>query len=123
MKEDAGCYALELICLPSGVDQGTLERYLGQNQIDYSGRQARANQGSTVTWTIGFDDNILRTAASKQLCIALVPYLSNRPLRVNIKQLAIPREMCNICYHESNSLDMRHMWRDCQPRLGVPCES
>jgi hypothetical protein len=90
IKEDAGRYALELICLPSGVDQGTLERYLGQIQIDSSGLQARANQGSTVTWTIGFDDNILHTAASKQLGNALVPHLSNRPLRVNIKQLVMP---------------------------------
>jgi hypothetical protein len=37
IKEDAGRYALELICLPSGVDQGTIERYLGQKKIDYSG--------------------------------------------------------------------------------------
>ena len=98
------------------MDQGSLERYLVQNQIDYSGLQARANQGSTVTWTIGFDDNVLRTAASKQLGNALVPHLSNRPLRVNIKQLAMPRGMCKICYHESNSLDMRHLWRDCRNR-------
>jgi hypothetical protein len=83
IKEGVGRYALELICLPSGVDQGTIERYLGQKQIDYSGLQARASQGSTVTWTIGFGDNILRTATSKQLGNALVPHLSNRPLRVN----------------------------------------
>jgi hypothetical protein len=60
IKGDAGRYALELICLPSRVNQGTLERYLGQKHIDYSGLQGRANQGSTVKWTIGFDDNILR---------------------------------------------------------------
>ena len=95
IKEGAGRYVLELICLPNGVDQGTIERYLGQKEIDYSGLQARDNQSSTVTWTIGFDDNIQRTAASKQLGNALVPHLSNRPLRVNIKHSPCP-EGCAI---------------------------
>ena len=120
LKEGQGRYALELICLPSGVDQGTLERFLGQKEIDYSGLQARPNSGATVTWTIGFDDNLLRTEASKQLGNAIVPHLSNRPLRINVKQLTMPRGMCNICFHESNSLDnMRHMWRDCPNRRNV----
>ena len=36
IKEDAERYALELISLPSGVDLGTIERYLGQKHIDYT---------------------------------------------------------------------------------------
>ena len=63
---------------------------------------------------------MLRTAASKQLGNAIVPHISNRPLRINVKQLTMPRGMCNICFHESNSLDnMRHMWRDCPNRRNV----
>ena len=117
LKEGQGRYVLELICLPSGVDQGTLERFLGQQEIDYSGLQARPNSGNTVTWTIGFDNNLLRTEASKKLGNAIVAHLSNRPLRINVKQLTMPRGMCNICFHESNSLDnMRHMWRECPNR-------
>ena len=63
---------------------------------------------------------MLRTAASKQLGNAIVPHISNRPLRINVKQLTMPQGMCNICFHESNSLDnMRHMWRDCPNRRNV----
>jgi hypothetical protein len=40
IKEDTGRYVLELICIPSGVDQGTLERFLGHKEIDYSGLHA-----------------------------------------------------------------------------------
>jgi hypothetical protein len=28
LKEEQGRYVLELICIPSGIDQGTLERFL-----------------------------------------------------------------------------------------------
>jgi hypothetical protein len=43
IKKYTGRYVLELICIPSGVDHGTLKRFLGHKEIDYSGLHARAN--------------------------------------------------------------------------------